>query len=125
MKTINVAPIDEIEIKLKDKKYICSFNMLSMAYIQEELVKLNCDWTEISQAKMCQLIVYGGIKGNDEEFTFEDAGKLVRLLGPANYNEIVSMYSNSITSGLDKKAQENLKKLSAQYMAKLQKSTSA
>lgn len=124
MKSINVAPLDEIEIKLKDKTYICSFNMLSMAYIQEELVKLDCDWTEITPAKMCQLVLYGGIKGNDEEFTFEEAGELARLLGPANYNEIVSMYSNSITSGMDRKAQANLKKLSAQYMAKLQKSTS-
>lgn len=121
MKTIKVAPLDEIEIQLKDKKLICSFNMLSMAYIQEELVRLDCDWTEISQAIMCQLVLYGGIKSNEEDFTYEEAGQLVRVMGPSSYNEIISMYSNSIMSGMDKKAQENLKKLSAQYMAKLRK----
>lgn len=124
MKTIKVAPIDEIKIELKDKAYVCSFNMLSMSYIQEELVRMNCDWTEISQAKMCQLVLYGGIRGNDDTFTFEEAGQLVRLLGPSSYTEIISMYTESIVNGLDKKGKENLKKLSAQYMAKLQKSTS-
>ena len=125
MKTIKVAPIDEIKIELKDKAYICSFNMLSMSYIQEELARMNCDWTEITQGKMCQLVLYGGIKGNDETFTFEEAGQLTRLLGPSSYSEIISMYIDSIMSGLDKKGKENLKKLSAQYMEKLQKSTSA
>lgn len=125
MKTIKVAPIDEIKIELKDKTYICSFNMLSMAYIQDELTKLNCDWTEITQMKMCQLILYGGIKSNDEEFTFEDATKLVRILPPSSYGEIMSIYTESVMSGMDKKAKDNLKKLTAQYMAKHQKSTSA
>lgn len=125
MRTINVAPLDEIEIKLKDKTYLCSFNMLSMAYIQDELTKLDCDWTEITQMKMCQLIIYGGIKGNDEDFTFEDAEKLVRILPPSSYGEIMSIYTDSVMSGMDKKAKENLKKLTAQYMAKHQRSTSA
>lgn len=97
--------------------------MLSMSYIQEELVRLNCDWTEITQAKMCQLVLYGGIKSNDDTFTFEEAGQLTRILGPSSYTEIISMYTDSIMSGLDKKGRENLKKLSAQYMATLQKST--
>lgn len=125
MKTIKVAPIDEIKIELKDKAYICSFNMLSMSYIQEELVRMNCDWTEITQIKMCQLIIYGGIKSNDEDFTFEDAEKLVRILPPSSYGEIMSIYTDSVMSGMDKKAKENLKKLTAQYMAKHQRSTSA
>lgn len=124
MKTIKVAPIDEIKIELKDKAYICSFNMISMSYIQEELARMNCDWTEITPAKMCQLVLYGGIKSNDDSFTFEEAGQLTRLLGPGSYTEITSMYTDSIMSGLDKKGKENLKKLSAQYMARLQKSTS-
>ena len=121
MKTIKVAPIDEIKISLKDKDLICSFNMLSMAYIQDELAKLDCDWKEISPAKMAQLVLYGGIKSNDEDFTLEEAGQLVRALGPGNYGEIMSMYTEAVYSGLDKKGRENLKKLTAQYMEKLRK----
>ena len=124
MKTINVAPIDEIEIKLKDKPYICSFNMLAMAYMQEELVKLDIEWTKITQSTICQMVLYGGIKANHEEFTFADAGVLVRALGPSSFNDIMNIYQNSILSGLDKKGKENLKKLTAQYMAQLHKQTS-
>ena len=124
MKTINVAPIDEIEIKLKDKTYICSFNMLAMAYMQEELVKLDIEWTKITQSTICQMVLYGGIKANHEEFTFADAGVLVRALGPSSFNDIMNIYQNSILSGLDKKGKENLKKLTAQYMEQLHKQTS-
>lgn len=124
MKTINVAPIDEIEIKLKDKTYICSFNMLAMAYMQEELVKLDIEWTKITQSTICQMVLYGGIKANHEEFTLADAGVLVRALGPSSFNDIMSIYRNSILSGLDKKGKEDLKKLTAQYMAQLHKQTS-
>ena len=124
MKTINVAPIDEIEIKLKDKTYICSFNMLSMAYMQEKLVELDIDWTEIKQSTICQLVVYGGIKANHEEFTYEEAGILVRALGPSDFNDIIGIYQSSIINGLDAKGKENLKKLTAQYIEKLRKQTS-
>mgnify|MGYP007032359727 CR=1 FL=1 len=124
MKTISVAPINEIEIKLTDKTYICSFNMLSMAYMQEELVKLDIDWEKLTQSNICQLVVYGGIKANHEEFTYEEAGFLVRALGPSNYNEIISLYQSSIMNSLDKEGNENLKKLSAQYIKKLRELTS-
>lgn len=124
MKTINVAPINEIEIKLTDKTYICSFNMLSMAYMQEELVKLDIDWEKLTQSNICQLVVYGGIKANHEEFTYEEAGVLVRALGPSDYGEIINLYQSSIMSSLDKEGKENLKKLSAQYIKKLRGLTS-
>lgn len=124
MKTIKVAPIDEVKIQLKDKDLICSFNMISMAYIQDELAKLDCDWTEINPAQMATLVIYGGIKSNEEDFTLEDATKLVRALGPGNYGEIMNMYTEAIYANLDKKGRENLKKLTAQYMEKLRKSTS-
>lgn len=124
MKTISVAPINEIEIKLTDKTYICSFNMLSMAYMQEELVKLDIDWEKLTQSNICQLVVYGGIKANHEEFTYEEAGCLVRALGPSNYNEIINLYQSSIMNSLDKEGKENLKKLSAQYIKKLRELTS-
>ena len=124
MKTINVAPINEIEIKLTDKTYICSFNMLSMAYMQEELVKLDIDWEKLTQSNICQLVVYGGIKANHEEFTYEEAGVLVRALGPSEYGEIINLYQSSIMSSLDKEGKENLKKLSAQYIKKLRGLTS-
>ena len=70
------------------------------------------------------MVLYGGIKANHEEFTFEDAGVLVRALGPSSFNDIMNIYQNSILSGLDKKGKENLKKLTAQYMAQLHKQTS-
>jgi len=124
MKTINVAPINEIEIKLTDKTYICSFNMLSMAYMQEELVKLDIDWEKLTQSNICQLVVYGGIKANHEEFTYEEAGVLVRALGPSDYGEIINLYQSSIMNSLDKEGKENLKKLSAQYIKKLRGLTS-
>ena len=121
MKTINVREIDEIKISTKDKEYICSFNMLSMAFIQEQLALINKEWIDLSPADLCRLVIYGGIRANDEEFTYEDAGVITRALSPGAYTEIMSAYHSSVMSDMDKKKQAEIKKLTAQYMAKHQR----
>ena len=121
MKTINVREIDEIKISTKDKEYICSFNMLSMAYIQEQLAFIKKEWIDLSPGDLCRLVLYGGIRANDEDFTYEDAGVIARAMSPGAYVEIMNAYHSSVMSDLDKKKQSEIKKLTAQYMAKHQR----
>ena len=68
MVTVNVKPVPEVLIKLKDKSYKCSFNMIAMANIQEALGTLEGEEhiTNISPAHMCALVLYAGIKANDD-----------------------------------------------------------
>ena len=68
MVTINVKPVPELLIRLKDKDYVCSFNMLCMANMQEALGTFEDEenLANISPAHMCALVLSAGIKANDE-----------------------------------------------------------
>ena len=47
MKTINVLPVEELEIKFKDgKTYKASFNMLAVGYMQQALLSKNVEEIE-------------------------------------------------------------------------------
>lgn len=117
MKTIKVKPIEEIEFVLNDKTYLCSFNMLSMAYMQEAITTLDCRLDELSTAHLVSLMLYAGIKANDGDFTQEEANALAMQLDPGCFNDIISSYEEAVTGSMDEKDKERLKKMVAQYLA--------
>lgn len=121
MKKIVCKPIESIQIELNDKEYICSFNMIAMANMQEELGKLDCNLDEISPARMASMILYSGIKANEPDFTMDEAVALAMNMGPANYGEVMSIYSEAVTNSMNAEEKAMQKKLMAQYVASVMK----
>lgn len=118
MVTINVKPVPEIKIKLKDREYICSFNMIAMANMQEALGTLEGDenLANISPAHMCAFVLYSGIKANNENFTMEEAKALAMQIGPGSYGEIIGMFNEAVSDSMNEKDKNFLKKMLAQKM---------
>lgn len=118
MVTVNVKPVPEVLIKLTDKKYKCSFNMIAMANIQEALGTLEGEEhiTNISPAHMCALVLYAGIKANDDSFTMDEAKALAMQMGPGSYGEIIGMFNDAVSDSMNEKDKNTLKKLLAQKM---------
>jgi len=118
MVTINVKPVPELLIKLKDKDYVCSFNMLCMANMQEALGTFEDEenLANISPAHMCALVLYAGIKANDESFTLDEAKALAMKIGPGSYGEIIGEFNKSVSDSMNEKDAKLLKKMLAQKM---------
>lgn len=117
MKTINVMPVESIRIKLKDREYICTFNMLSMAYMQECLANLkDVRLDEISPARMASFILYSGIKPNRDEFTLDEAEALAMSMGPSNYSDIIGEFNNLMYDSANEKDKDSIKKQIAQTL---------
>lgn len=117
MKSINVKPIEEIEFNFPSgEKYLCSFNMKAMAYMQESISTLDGRLDEISTNHLVALMLYSGIKANDESFTIEDANALSMSLDPSCYGEIIESYENSMLSNMSEKDKNQLKKAMIQYL---------
>lgn len=116
MITVNVKPVPEVLIKLKDKSYKCSFNMIAMANIQEALGTLEGEEhiTNISPAHMCALVLYAGIKANDDSFTMPEAKALAMQMGPGSYGEIIGMFNDAVSESMNEKDKAVLKKMLAQ-----------
>lgn len=116
MVTVNVKPVPEVLIKLTDKSYKCSFNMIAMANIQEALGTLEGEEhiTNISPAHMCALILYAGIKANDDSFTMPEAKALAMQMGPGSYGEVIGMFNDAVSDSMNEKDREVLKKMLAQ-----------
>lgn len=123
MVTINVKPVPELLIKLSDMEYKCSFNMLCMANMQEALGTFEDEenLANISPAHMCALVLYAGIKANDESFTIDEAKALAMNIGPGSYGEIIGMFNQAVSDSLNEKDSRQLKKIMAQKIYKLQK----
>lgn len=123
MITINVKQVPEVCIKLKDKSYICSFNMLAMANMQEAFGTFEGDenLANISPAHMCALVLYAGIKANEENFTMEEAKALAMQIGPGAYGEIIGMFNEAVTDSMNEKDKKILKKMIAQKISALKK----
>ena len=122
MITINVKPVPELEIKLKDKKYRCTFNMICMAHMQEVLTTLaeeNETLADVSPAHMCAFILYAGIKANDDSFTLEEAKALAVNMGPGSYGEVIGMFNEAVCDSLSTEDNRQLKKMLAQRTAKI------
>lgn len=118
MVTINVKPVPEIKIRLKDRDYICSFNMIAMANMQEALGTLEGDenLANISPAHMCAFVLYSGIKANNENFTMDEAKALAMQIGPGSYGEIIGMFNEAVSDSMNEKDRNFLKKMLAQKM---------
>lgn len=117
MKTIKVRPVEKIKIELEDEEYIVSFNMLSMAYVQEEITKLgDIQLNQISPARMAAIILYAGIKPEREDFTMDEAVALAINMGPGNYTEIMKEYNDATFDSLDPENKNIVKKMVAQLL---------
>ena len=114
--TVNVKPVPEVLIKLTDRKYKCSFNMIAMANIQEALGTLEGEEhiTNISPAHMCALVLYAGIKANEDSFTMDEAKALAMQMGPGSYGEIIGMFNDAVSDSMNEKDKAVLKKMLAQ-----------
>ena len=117
MKTINVLPVEELEIKFKDgKTYKASFNMLAVGYMQQALLSKNVE--EISVLEFGAVVLYGTIKANEPDFTLDEARALVLAMRPADLNDIIREYMDSM--GADNElAKESQKKVIAQMLTKM------
>ncbi len=117
MKTINVLPVEELEIKFKDgKTYKASFNMLAVGYMQQALLSKNVE--EISVLEFGAVVLYGTIKANDAGFTLDEARALALAMRPADLNDIIQEYMDSM--GADNElAKESQKKVIAQMLTKM------
>lgn len=118
MVTINVKPVPEILIKFTDRDYICTFNMIAMANMQEAMGTLENEENiaNISPAHMCAFVLYSGIKANDETFTMEEAKALAMQIGPGSYGEIIGMFNEAVSDSMNEKDKKLLKKMLAQKM---------
>lgn len=117
MKKIRVKPVEDILIQFTDREYKCTFNMLSIAYLQTELGKIEEKITDISPAHMAALILYSGVKANHPEFTVEDANALALQIGPGGYGDIVGTFYETVFESLDEGGKTLLKKMIAQQAA--------
>lgn len=116
---INVKPVPKIKIKLKDKAYICTFNMVAMSYMQEAIGSLEKDEniTELSPAHMCAFILYAGIKANDESFTIEEAKALSMQMGIGTYGEVIGLFNKAVADSVNEEDGKRIKKMIAQKFA--------
>lgn len=118
MVTINVKPVPEILIKFKDRSYVCTFNMIAMANMQEAIgtIEDGESLDAISPAHMCAFVLYSGIKANNEEFTMDEAKALAMQIGPGSYGEIIGMFNEAVSDSMNEKDRKLLKKMLAQKM---------
>lgn len=117
MKTINVLPVEELEIKFKDgKTYKASFNMLAVGHMQQVL--LSKDVEDISVMEFGAVVLYGTIKANESNFTLEEARALALAMRPADLNAVIQEYMDSM--GADNElVKESQKKVIAQMLTKM------
>ena len=90
--------------------------MIAMANIQEALGTLEGEEhiANISPAHMCALILYAGIKANDDSFTMPEAKALAMQMGPGSYGEIIGMFNDAVSDSMNEKDRAVLKKMLAQ-----------
>lgn len=126
MKTIKVKPVETLKIELVDKTYICYFNMLCIANMQEEMSKLKCKVNQISPARMASMILYCGINAGmpEERISKKEANALAMQLDPSAYGDIYNTYFEAVMGSLPEDKQKETKKQIAQMMSSAMKSIS-
>lgn len=97
--------------------------MICMANMQEALGTFDGEenLANISPAHMSALVLYAGIKANDETFTMDEAKALAMNIGPGSYGEIIGMFNQSVSDSLNEKDSKLLKKMLAQKIYGLKK----
>ena len=107
---------NEVEIQFRDKSYVATFNMKSVRYLQEELDHAKGE--TISYEHFAAMALYSGIKVNHPDIAREEANALILTMRPADVNDIVDEYTQSVNGGSVKQNQEELKKVIAQILGK-------
>lgn len=119
MKKIIVKPVEPILIQFNDKEYVCTFSMLSTAYFQEELGKLDVKLNEIAPAHMASIILYSGLKVNHPEITLDETKALAIQMGPSYYGDIIKEWNDAFYDSMSDEEQKLAKKQMAQFIAKI------
>lgn len=105
-KKVTALPAEEVVIQFNDKELKATFNMLAIGYMQEELAKPGNKKLTISE--FGGLVLYGGIKANDPDFTIEEARALAFAVSPVSLNEIIESYMKS--AGTENEMMDEAKK---------------
>lgn len=119
-KRITALPAEEICIEFNDKELIATFNMKAVGYMQQELLKKKNKKSSIIE--FCALVLYGGLKANDPDFTLEEARALTLTMNPSSLNEIIEAYTESAGATAENELlEEAKKKILAQMLTNLAK----
>lgn len=119
-KRITALPAEEICIEFKDKELIATFNMRAVGYMQQELLKKKSKKSSILE--FGAVVLYGGIKANNPNFTIEEARALSVAMNPSSLNEIIEIYAESAGSPAENELlDEAKKKILAQMITNLAK----
>lgn len=113
-KKICVQEADEVEIQLKDKTYVATFNMRAVGYMQEALQESAEE--ALSYEHFAGMTLYAGLKVNHPDITQEEANALALTMRPADMGEIVESYVQSVNGVSVKENEEALKKAVAQML---------
>ncbi|WP_143318926.1 hypothetical protein [Clostridium sp. HBUAS56010] len=117
---ITAMPVEEIIIAFNDKEMVATFNMKAVSYMQQELFKSKKKKNSITE--FGSLVLYGGIKANDPNFTIEEARALALTINPSSLNEIIEAYTESIGASAENELlDEAKKKILAQMITNLVK----
>jgi hypothetical protein len=119
-KRITALPAEEICIEFKDKEIIAIFNMQAVCYMQQELFRSKKKKNSVLE--FGALVLYGGIKAKNPDFTIEEARALALTINPSSLNEIIEIYTESAGSNAENEAlDETKKKILAQMLTNIAK----
>ncbi|MGL6221035.1 MAG: hypothetical protein ACRC36_23565 [Lacrimispora sphenoides] len=107
-KKITALPAEEICIEFKDKELIATFNMKAVGYMQQELLKKKNKKNSILE--FGSVVLYGGIKANNPDFTIEEARALALTMNPSSLNEIIEAYTESAGATAESELLDEAKK---------------
>ena len=116
MKKICVKEANEVEIQFRDKTFVATFNMRAVMFMQEELNKIGLE--RISFVHFAAIVLYAGIRANNEDYTMDEAKALAMTISPADLNSIVEEYVQSVNGVSVAENEEQLKKVIAQMLGK-------
>lgn len=117
---ITAMPAEEIVIAFNDKELVATFNMKAVGYMQQELFKNKKKKNSIWE--FGALVLYGGIKANEPNFTIEEARALALTMNPSSLNEIIEAYTESASANAENELlDEAKKKILAQLITNLAK----
>ena len=117
MKKICVKEANQVEIQFLDRTFLATFNMKAVMFMQEELNKIGLK--QISFVQFAAVVLYAGIKANDDDYTMEEANALALTISPADLNSIVEEYVESVNGVSLAENEEQLKKVVAQILGKV------
>lgn len=119
-RTIDVLPVNEIVFKFRDRDYLCTFNLKALGYMQQELQCIGGNISHLCTERFAAIILYSGIRANDDNYTIEEANALTMSINPSSINQIIELYNES--NGLSNEMEDTVaKKILAQILTKMAK----